>query len=230
LLPRVIVTAVIACVLFILAVIQIGSAAIYRHAPLGEQIYRAIDRVAPASYVNDMLAWAAMQRGDAAAVQHYAVQMPDGPRRDEWLALAARAQGNDVLAREYLFVATDVDGMQDAIARLSRTDLPGALRLEANFRAYLQTLGTHPDAVADAYAKSGELLARMRDYRGAASDAESALALTPHQIAYLLDAAYDEYFAGNHARAEQLFKRGLALNPACRDCAVGLARVRGGSP
>lgn len=230
-LPRVIISIVLFGVIVALGVVQAGSTALYRgHTAFGERVYRAIDRVAPASFVNDMLAWSAMQRGDAAAAQRYALQMPAGPRRDDWLARAARARGDRVLAREYFFAAADIDALQREIADLARTDIFGALSLEARFRDRLIALGTHPDAVAASYAKSGEYEMWLRRYRTAADDTERAVALAPRNKTYLLAAGYDEYFAGDRARAAQFFSRGLAIDPACSECAAGLRRARNARP
>jgi tetratricopeptide (TPR) repeat protein len=229
--PRLVVTIVVVAAVAALAFVQIGSAAIYRgDDALGERIYRTIDRITPASYVNDTLAFAAMRRGDAAAAEQYALQMPAGPRRDEWLAQAARAQGEHVLAREYFFAAADVDALQREIAGVARTNVDDALVQEALLRDRLIALGTHPDALADSYLQSANYEARLRRYGAAAGDSERAVALAPRNVGYLLTAGYNELFAGNRARAEQLFAHSLAVNPACRDCAIGLARARGAQP
>ena len=210
----------------LLAVVQIGSEALYGRLPqaLGVRIYRAIDAVAPAGFVSDGLANAALQNGDPAAAEHDAVRMPAGPRRDEMLARVARARGEIVLAREYDFAAGDVSAIQAEVARLARTDVYGALALEARFRDHLIALGTHPDAVAESYSISGNYTMWLKNYRGALALQERALALAPRNLGYLLSAATDADFAGDRARANALFRRGLAIDPACRPCREGLTR------
>ena len=131
----------------------------------GLDVYRAIDKVAPAEYVSDGLATMALAQGDLDAAQRYAVQMPAGERRDDLLAQIAAASGDAVLAREYYFVATDVTAMQAAIATLARTDIFGALATEAQFRDWLIALGTHPDAVAESYAISANYESWLHRYR-----------------------------------------------------------------
>ncbi|MFZ1017766.1 MAG: hypothetical protein WAN39_07845, partial [Candidatus Cybelea sp.] len=42
----------------------------------GERVYRVLDRIAPAPYVESSLAQLALERGDAAAAQHYALRLP----------------------------------------------------------------------------------------------------------------------------------------------------------
>ena len=226
-LPRAIVTAVLVCVALALALVQFASAAIYGHGSraFGMHVYQAIDAVAPAAYVNDTLAGAAMQQGDAPAAQAYARRMPAGPRRDDLLAQAAAAQGQTVLAREYYFAADDVAAMQREIAQLARTDLPAALQLEERLRERLLLLGAHPDAVADSYFISANYEVWQHRYLAAYALDERALALTPLNMAYLLSAANDAYLGGDLADARRLFERGIAIDPGSGNSYVGLGWI-----
>jgi len=224
---RVIVAAVIACTVAVLACVQIGSEAIYGRLPLalGVRIYEAIDRVAPAEYVLDMLGTTALAQHDLDAAQHYAVQMPAGPRRDDLLAQIAQASGQDILAREYYFAAADADAMQREIHAVSLYNIAEAAQLEERFRARLIALGTHPDAVAQSYLLSGNFETWQRHFLAGAALDERALALAPMNMGYLLSAANDAYLGGDLATAQRLFTRGTAIDPASGDCYAGLGLI-----
>ncbi|MGB6984561.1 MAG: hypothetical protein WBD74_01155 [Candidatus Aquilonibacter sp.] len=234
---RAILTTVIACVAIALAVVQFASDALYAraasphalvaHIPLsfGLRVYGALDAIAPAEYVSDALGTTSLGQGDLDRAQRYAVQMPPGERRDDLLAQIAAARGEDVLAREYYFVATDVTAMQHAIAVLARTDIFGALVTEAQFRDRLIALGTHPDAVADSYYISANYEAWLRRYRDGYALDERALALAPMNLGYLLSAANNAYLAGDLADARRCFARGVAVDPSDGDAYAGLGLV-----
>lgn len=234
---RAILTAVVACVAIVLALVQFASDGLYARAasphalvaqvPLdfGLTVYRALDAIAPAEYVSDALGTTALAQGDLDAAQRYAVQMPPGERRDDLLAQIAAARGDGVLAREYYFVATDVAAMQQAIAVLARTDISSALAAEAQFRAYLIALGTHPDAVADSYYISANYETALRRYRDGFALDEQALALAPMNMGYLLSAANNAYLGGDLADAQRYFARGVAVDPGNGDAYAGLGLV-----
>ena len=234
--PRAIVGALVLFVALLLAIVQLASDAIYAsaaptalvaHLPLafGLRVYQAIDSAAPAAYVNDALAFAALRQGDALAAQRYALRMPAGPRRDALLAQAAAAQGQTVLAREYYFAADDVAATQAAIARLARTDLPAAMQLENRLREQLLLLGRHPDAVADSYYNSANYEAWRHHYLAGYALDERALALAPLNMGYLLSAANNAYLGGDLADAQRLFERGIAIDPGGGDSYVGLGWI-----
>jgi len=226
-LPRAVVIAVLVCVVLALALVQFASAAIYGHGSraFGVRVYQAIDAIAPAAFVNDTLAGAALQQGDASAARAYALRMPAGPRRDDRLAQAAAAQGQTALAREYYFSADDVAAMQREIARLARTDLPAALQLEARFRERLLLLGTHPDAVADSYYNSANYEVWQHHYLTGYALDERALALAPLNMSYLTSAANNAYLGGDIADARRLFERGIAIDPGGGNSYVGLGWI-----
>jgi tetratricopeptide (TPR) repeat protein len=226
----------VTCVVIALALVQFASDALYaRAAPqalvahipfaFGVRVYQAIDAIAPAEYVNDALANAMLQQGDAAAALQYAVRMPAGSRRDALLARVAQAQGDDVLAREYAFAADDVDAVQRDVTRVARYNLAEALQLEARFRARLIAAGTHPDAVAESYAISATYEASVHRYSAALALDEQALALAPLNMGYLLSAANNAFVSGNLADAQQLFERGVAIDPAGGDAYAGLGLI-----
>ncbi|HTU69083.1 MAG TPA: hypothetical protein VMF11_02085 [Candidatus Baltobacteraceae bacterium] len=233
LLPRAIVGAVVLCVAIALALIQFASDALYAraapHAPVahipvgfGVRVYRALDAIAPQGFVEDALGMNALEQGDAAAAQRYALRMPPGPRRDELLAQIAQAQGQDALARQYYFAAADVEAMQREIMALAQTDQPAALKLESAFRERLIALGTHPDAVAQSYAISGGIEGWRHHYAAAFALNERALALAPLNVGYVLLAANSAYDGHDDATARRLFRRGIVIDPRCGNCYAGL--------
>jgi len=235
-LPHALASGVVAFVLVLLALVQFGSDALYARAapqslvariPLafGVRVYEAIDAVAPAGYVNDALASNALIHGDAGAAQRYALEMPAEPRRDDLLAQAAAAQGNEELAREYYFAAADVDATQTQILRLARTNVTEAMLLEVQFRNRLIALRTHPDAVAASYLIGGNLEASQHRDRLALALYRDALALAPRNMAYVLSAANAAFRSGDLSTAQAYFERGLAVNPASGDCLAGLGLV-----
>jgi len=227
---------VLGCVVVALALVQFASDALYAraapqalvtHIPLafGERVYETIDAIAPAAYVNDALAEAALQQGDAASALRYATRMPAGSRRDALLARIARAQGDDVLAGEYAFAADDVDAVQRDVARIARYNLGQALQLEGRFRERLIALGTHPDAVAESYAISATYEAGLHSYASALALDEQALALAPLNMGYVLSAANNAFVSGDLVDAQRLFERGVAIDPAGGDSYAGLGLI-----
>jgi tetratricopeptide (TPR) repeat protein len=234
--PYAIVAIVAACVVVAFAFVQLASDALYApaapsalvaHVPLGFglRVYHALDRIAPAAYVEDALAANALQHGDLADAERYALRMPASPRRDDLLAQVARARGQDLLASEYFFAAADVDAMQGEVMRIAHRDLPGAMDLEERFRTRLIALKTHPDAVAASYWYSGNFDTMLRRYRAGTALYERALALAPANMGYVLSAANDALLAGDTGAARALFTQGLRVNPASGDALAGLGLV-----
>ena len=235
-LAHVVIGAVIACALAAAACVQFASDALYAQADpqslaarvpigFGLAVYGALDRIAPADYVEDGLARAALARGDLDAAQHYAVRMPAGGRRADMLASIAEARGQTQLALEYDLVANDTDALQNEIAKLARTDVNAAAALEARVRTRLIALGTHPDAVAESYYTSGWLADWRQKPREGYTDYRAALAIAPLNMKYLLSAANEAVALGNNDEARRLFLRGLDVNPASGDATSGLGIV-----
>ncbi len=65
----------------------------------GLAVYRMLDRIAPAPYVETSLSEEALTRGDAEAAERYALRLPASPIRDELLARVALMLGNVALAQ-----------------------------------------------------------------------------------------------------------------------------------
>jgi tetratricopeptide (TPR) repeat protein len=240
---RWIIVAVVAIVVLALALVQAASDALYASAgpgslaariPLrfGLAVYDELDRIAPAAYVEDALAHAALRRGNLRQARHYAVRMPAESRRDEVLAEIARARGDHRLALEYYFAAPDIGAMQREIARLSKSDLGRARAMEDRFRARLVELRTHPDAVADSYWISGLLDARAHQPARALARYQTALKLAPLNMKYVLAAANQAYDMHDDTLARRLFERGRSVNPGSGDvlAGLGLLALREGHP
>jgi len=233
-LPRGIVLAVVVLVLAALGVIQCASASFVAQPgtfsaliprSFGLAVYRAIDRVAPAPYVEETLGEDALSRGDLGAAEHYAVRLPAGARRDDLLGRIAAARGEAELSREYYFVAPDFDRMQAAIADLAKTDPASAYDLEMRFGARLSVLQTHPDALAESYFIAGQLADAMSRRALSLQNYERALALAPLDMKYLLNAANEAVTLGEYDTARRYFARGLNVNPVSGDCLAGLGIV-----
>jgi hypothetical protein len=221
--------AVIAGLFLALAIVQFASYALDARAavpgslpsrvPLafGLAVYHALDRVAPAPFVESTLAAQALTTGDFDAAERYALRLPASPTRDELLAQTARARGDATLALEYDLAAPDVDAVSQAAIALGASDPEAAYQLELHLKDRLVLLTTHPDAVAEAYWNLGEFgnrsawrkvsgsPAQIAWLQRARSDFESAVALAPLSEKYALSAGNQAALLGDYGRARQLF-------------------------
>lgn len=197
----------------------------------GAAIYRAIARVAPASYVYSMLAGAAFEQGDAREAQAYAQHLPDSPARSELLGRIALANGDQTAASRYFIAANDVFSLRTAVTRLASHDLPAAYDLQVRLTQSLAHTATHPDALADAYWELGRL-ATQRGYAHPPQrhewfvqglrDYERAVALAPTAERYLMAAGSQELNLDDPKTAVQYFQRVVNQNPASADAYAGL--------
>lgn len=194
-------------------------------AAFGVRVYEFLDRVAPAAYVDETLAEAALDDGDLPRAQHFAIRLQEGPRRDDLLGRIAQARGETMLAMEYYFAAPDVARMQSSIKTLARTDASSAYDIERRFGAHVQSLQTHPDAVADAWFMAGSLANQLHRPDDALRAFEAAAQLAPLDVKYLLGVANEAFVSHRYAIATTYYRRGLAVNPACGDCYAGLGVV-----
>jgi tetratricopeptide (TPR) repeat protein len=243
---RVACAGVIAVLLIALAIVQFASYALDARAAVpgslpprvppgfGLAVYRALDRVAPAPFVESTLATQALAAGDFDAAERYALKLPASPARDELLAQTARARGDVVLALEYDIAAPDVDAVSQAAAALAGANPQGAYQLELHLKDRLEILTTHPDAVAEAYFSLGQFgnqsawkkIPESPDQhswlRRADGDFESAVALAPLSEKYALAAGNQAALLGNYARARQLFEQAAEIDPGGADALAGL--------
>jgi tetratricopeptide (TPR) repeat protein len=203
----------------------------------GVAVYRTLDRIAPAAYVESTLAAYELQRGDVRAAQRYALRMPASPARDELLARVAQRTGDAQLALEYYLAAPDVDAVQAAVDARAVRDPAGAYALERLLRVRLAMLTTHPDAVAEAYFRMGELAnvaarrevpgsrAQVRWLQRAMKDLMAAVALAPLSDKFNISAANQAALLGNLTLAKTLFAKTVDADPGSADAIAGLGVI-----
>ncbi len=248
-LVRIVIGAVVAASVLAFGTIQLASDALSASAAaprtlprsissrFGRSVYRVLDAVAPAPFVEASLAQEALARGDPDTAQHYAVRLPASPVRDELLARVAAARGQSALAREYLLAAPDPVSV-DAIAQsLAARDPAAGYALERLLQTRLARDGTHPDAVAEADWQMGRLANRQAWREIPASPAQrgwleeglrdfsAAVALAPLSERYVVEAANQADLLGVRDRAEQLFEHAADIDPRSADAIAGLGVI-----
>lgn len=193
----------------------------------GLAVYGALDRVAPAAYVESTLAREALANGDLDSAQRHALKLPPDSVRNGLLAQIAAARGEDVLAYEYAFAAPDTQSVQTAIERVRAKDPVAAYGLEERFRDRLTALETHPDAVARAWWMLGEIAASMPGEWQARAYADYTMAarLAPLDVQNVLSAANEAVTLSRWNDAEHWYARALDVNPASADAVAGLGIV-----
>lgn len=232
-----------------LGLIQLASGALYRDAaaagtlpqaisqPMALAVYRALDRIAPAPYVEETLARRALADGDSDAALRYAVRLPASPVRDELLARVAAARGQKRLEFEYYLAAPDAVAITSSAEVLARRDPAAAYDLVRLLQIRLAMLGTHPDAVAEARWEMGGLANRQawRETPGSARqrawlvrglrDYDEAVNLAPLSERYVIADANQADLLGDRARAGALFAQAVAIDPASAEAIAGLGVV-----
>ncbi len=203
----------------------------------GRAVYRALDRLAPAPYVEATLASDALASGATGEAKHYALRLPASAARDELLARIAASDGDPELALEYFLAAPDVDAVQSAVSSLATGDPAAAYFLERTLNARLSLQTIHPDAVAETYWRMGELANRRawREIpasraqgnwlRRGMADFQSAVDLAPLSGKFAISAANQAMQLGDVARARALFARAAETDPASADAVAGLGVV-----
>jgi Tfp pilus assembly protein PilF len=223
--------------------VQLASGAIFSRAAapaslpanlprdLGIRTYSGIERVAPAPYVEAMLAQASLERGDLQRAQSYAERLPQSPARADLLGRIAQAGGDQAAAQRYFLAANDVFAIRGEVNRLAKRDPVSAYNLELRLTRRLQSAATHPDALADAYWELGRL-ATQRGYLDAGQrrawfktgmhDYVEAVALAPFSERYLIYAGSQALNLDDPRQARVYFKRAADQNPASADAYAGL--------
>ncbi len=203
----------------------------------GLRVYRVLDRVAPAPYVETTLAQQALDAGDYAAARAYALRLPASANRDELLARAAQSGGQDVLATEYFLAALDSDAVDAQAQYLARAEPAAAYGLEAQLAAMLSARGGHPDALARARWQMGLLANRTAwgkvpgspDQRAwlarALMNFDAAVAIAPLSERYVIADANQADLLLQRARAGDLFARAARLDPGSADAVAGLGVI-----
>jgi len=198
----------------------------------GVSVYRAIERFAPASYVEAMLAHAALQAGDVRSARAYALRLPDSAERSEILATIAQAQGDERGAQRYYVDALDYAAVQREVLALSVADPHAAYALELQLQRRLQATATHPDALAESYWELGQLATARSVAERSPSWAATAMrydreaiALAPLSGKYWIAAGTQSYLMHEYAAARGYFERAADVDPASADAFAGLAIV-----
>ena len=229
-----------AATLFLIAAlgaVQLGSDAIFAgvgaafslparlHPQLGVRIYREIARVAPAPYVNAMLARAAYDSGDLALARQYVLRLPPSSKRSDELGRIALQQGNEPQALHDFILAGDSDTIDAEVAAIRKTDLPRAYALESSLKDRLEASTTHPDALAQAYWRLGTLAIAQGRPELALRNYEQAVTISPLSEKYLLWAGYQAYDLRRLKSAAQCFARAIAADPTSADAYAGAGLV-----
>ena len=237
---RAIVFITLALLLCIFGIIQLASDALYSEAAapgsfpaliprdFGLRVYRLLDRLAPAPYVESTLARIALEDGDLNAAQRYAVHLPPSPVRDGLLEQIAAARGEATLAYEYAFAAPDIAGVQSSIDRLGKKDPRRAYALEEAFVQRLSQLQTHPDAVAHGWWMLGTIAAQTPDRSSqelAYRDFVTAAHLAPLDLTNVLGAGNEALTLHDWRNAAVWYRVALNVNPANADAIAGLGLV-----
>lgn len=203
----------------------------------GVAVYRALDRVAPAPYVESTLASYALSQGRTGEALRYALRLPPSASRDELLARIAAAEDDRTLALEYFLAAPDVDAVQLVVQSLERSSPARAYALERTLNARLSMSATHPDAVAETAWRMGDLANRQawREVSGSAAQVawlrrgmrsmQIATDLAPLSEKYAIVAANQAVLLGDLDNASALFARAAAADPASADAIAGLGVV-----
>ncbi len=205
------------------------------HPDAGVTVYRAIERIAPAPFVEGMLARAAFASGHFDEARRQAARLPNSSMREEFLGRIAQAQGNDAAAQAHFLAGADFFAIQDDIDRLAARSPVAAYALQLKLKNRLEALKTHPDAVAESYWHLGQLSTSRADRAPAATRAQlmragmrdyrTAVALAPLSEKYLLAAGTQELSIGETPGARGYFARMLDVNPASADAYAGLGLV-----
>lgn len=229
----------------LLGVVQVGSDALLsgdaRPASLprllpqrwGLDIYRGIDRIAPAPFIARELGLEALRRGDEASAVKFGVTLPAGGARDALFAAIERARGADALAIEYELAGVDLPRLLARINALERIHPRAAYALADRLHARLATTTTHPDALANIYWRSG-MIATAAVYHGhrpslwnprARRAFLAAARMAPYDNNYALGVAAYYYRVNDNARAKRWYRRVVTINPASADGWSGLGSL-----
>ncbi len=236
--------AAIACILGVLALLQLGSMALFSNAASrgsfpahlgpgsGERIYRALERVAPSDVVEAMLARDDLANRRFFEARRRIIRMAPGAQRSELQAQLASAQGNMNEALRAYLAADDVEALQLQVDRLARSGrLGGAYEFERQIVRHLVSETTHPDALAEAWWHLGQLASGLAESRGKTwlyngqKDYERALGLAPFSEKYLLAAGFQALTLHNVAAASNYFSRAIDVNPASAQAYAGLGQL-----
>jgi tetratricopeptide (TPR) repeat protein len=145
--------------------------------------------------------------------------------------------GSRQLAFEYALAAFDADAVAAEAQRRAVDDPHAAYELEGLLARRLSERTTHPDALAQAHWQMGLFAnetawrevpgsARQRAWlRRALAEFETAVRLAPLSERYAIADANQADLLGERARAAQLFRQAVALDPSSADAVAGLGVI-----
>ncbi|HYW54433.1 MAG TPA: O-antigen ligase family protein [Dongiaceae bacterium] len=215
-------------------VVQLASGAVYAaaadprslpaHVPrfLGTRVYEAIERVAPRSFVETVLADDALSRADFSAAARHAGRLAPGPMRSEFEARIAAARGRPDEAIRLFLDAGDDEALQPFVTALARRgSLSEARNLERRIADRVRITGTRPNALADCEWRLARLSARLGHLEEATLHDQTAVELAPLNTKYLIDAGLLALQRHDPATAERRFARAGEIDPADADAVAG---------
>lgn len=221
-----------------LAVLQAASASIYSSAgspasiparipsEFGRNVYVAIERIFPASWVESMLVRSALSDKNLLDAQTHLARMEPSVTRSELAARIALEQGDHSAAMNHFLDAVDLDAVQAEVDHLSEAGhLDRAYALENAVRVRLRSNATHPDAVAESYWRSGVLASKLGQLQAGLADYRDALALAPFSEKYLLAAGTQSINLQQYKNAGDYFERSMSVDPASADAYAGMGVV-----
>jgi len=197
--------------------------------------YRALERIWAPPFVEVMLARAALDQGVVAAAREHVLKMPPSQTRSALEGRVALASGQHAAAVADFIAALDITQLQREVDRLQGSgELTQAYHLENLTRARLAQAGTHPDAVAESYWRSGVLaraLANRRQppdqgwLRVALDDYRQAYSLAPWSGKYWLEAGTGALVIGQYDDARRYYQRAVEVDPRMADAYAGLGVI-----
>jgi tetratricopeptide (TPR) repeat protein len=206
-------------------------------ASFARRVYGALDRAAPAPYVEVTLAQDALARDDAASAERHALRLPASPTRDELLGRVAQARNQQTLALEYFLAAPDAAAVNAAAEARAASNPAAGYALEQLLETRLALLATHPDTVAETDWRLGGLANRTAWIQLPGSPAqrfwldrglrhfEAAVALSPLSERYVIAAANQADLLERRPRAAELFGQAVTIDPGSADALAGLGVV-----
>ncbi|MBV9973220.1 MAG: tetratricopeptide repeat protein [Candidatus Eremiobacteraeota bacterium] len=241
------VLAATALILSAFAILQWASGAIFSRAAapvslpahlsmqFGISVYRALERVWSPAFVEAMLARAELDQGDVASARAHVLKMPPSQTRSALEGRVALASGRHAAAVSDFIAALDIAELQGEVDRLqAQGQLMQAYQLENLTRERLVQAGTHPDAVAESYYRSG-VIARAIGNRTqppqkqwlvtALDDFRQAYVLAPWSGKYWLEAGTAALVVRQYEDARRYYQRAVEVDPQMADAYAGLGVI-----
>jgi tetratricopeptide (TPR) repeat protein len=142
-------------------------------------------------------------------------------RRDDVLGRIAQQRGDHAQAQRYFIAADDVFAIGEEVDALAKRDPVAAYHVEQLFTQRLERTATHPDALAEAYWRSGVLASQIGRPGVAMAHYTRAVQLSPLSAKYLISAGFQAYDLHDNAGAQIYFQRAIAVDPGSADAYAG---------